>query len=218
MLNRREPGARIKHRMKGNWIKMYNKHGCVLRIETVINHPYEFRVWRPGKRKGELVMGWFPMAKRVSNLPHYANKSLASNLRYLQALAAVDDPSQAYVLLDKLCHPVTRNGHRFRGLNPLRREELAMFTVALRGEFCLRGFRNEDLRNGLGLQRSPDAAERKRVSSRVGRLIRLLRGHGLLKRIPRTRSYRPTLRGLTVMTAVLSLYSFDLLDQLLHKM
>ena len=30
--------------MKGNWITMYDKHGCVLRIETVINHPYEFRV------------------------------------------------------------------------------------------------------------------------------------------------------------------------------
>ena len=33
---RRWPGARVKHWMKGNWIKMYDKHGCVLRVETVI--------------------------------------------------------------------------------------------------------------------------------------------------------------------------------------
>lgn len=217
-LNRREPGARIKHRMKGNWIKMYNKHGRVLRIETVINHPYEFKVWRRGKRKGEVVMGYLPMAKRVSNLPHYAEKSLSSNLRYLEALTAVENPSRAYELLDKLCHPVTQNGNRLRALNPLRREELAMFAVAMRGEYCLRGFRNDDLRKGLGLERPADAAGRKRVSSRVGRLIRLLRGHGLLKRIPRTRSYRPTLRGLTMMAAALSLYNFDLLAQVQQRL
>jgi hypothetical protein len=42
----RWPGARIKHWMKENWIKMYDKHGCVLRVETVINNPYEFKVRR----------------------------------------------------------------------------------------------------------------------------------------------------------------------------
>ena len=40
---RRWPGARVKHAMKANWIKMYDKHGCVLRVETVINDPYELR-------------------------------------------------------------------------------------------------------------------------------------------------------------------------------
>jgi len=33
---RRWPGARVKHWMKGNWIKMYDKHGCVSRVEIVI--------------------------------------------------------------------------------------------------------------------------------------------------------------------------------------
>jgi len=28
---KRWPGARIKHRMKENWLKMYDKHGCILR-------------------------------------------------------------------------------------------------------------------------------------------------------------------------------------------
>lgn len=32
-------GARIKHRVKQNWIKMYDKTGLVLRVETVINDP-----------------------------------------------------------------------------------------------------------------------------------------------------------------------------------
>ena len=37
-------GSRIKHRVKENWLKMYDKAGLVLRVETVINNPEEFRV------------------------------------------------------------------------------------------------------------------------------------------------------------------------------
>lgn len=70
------PGARVKRRMKGNWIKMYDKHGCVLRGETVINHPNEFRIRSEGMRKGARVMGWYPMTKCVSNIYHYAEIGL----------------------------------------------------------------------------------------------------------------------------------------------
>ncbi len=48
----RWPGARIKHRMKNNALKMYDKFGWVLRIETVINNPREFRVRRLRTREG----------------------------------------------------------------------------------------------------------------------------------------------------------------------
>ena len=36
---RRVGGSRIKHRVKQNWMKMYDKAGLVLRVETVINNP-----------------------------------------------------------------------------------------------------------------------------------------------------------------------------------
>ncbi len=65
---KRWPGARVKHRAKENWIKMYDKHGCVLRIETVINQPAEFKVRRAGTRRGKPVIDWFPLRKGVANL------------------------------------------------------------------------------------------------------------------------------------------------------
>jgi len=34
---RRVGGSRIKHRVKQNWMKMYNRADLVLRVETVIN-------------------------------------------------------------------------------------------------------------------------------------------------------------------------------------
>ena len=64
---KRWPGARVKHRAKGNWIKMYDKHGRVLRIETVINQPREFKVRRQGVREGREVIDWFPLCKGVAN-------------------------------------------------------------------------------------------------------------------------------------------------------
>ena len=86
----RWPGARIKHCMKNNWLKMYDKFGVVLRIETVINNPREFRVrrlqTRAGRRSGRMSCGaslggvglaegfatvttFLPGAARIVNLP-----------------------------------------------------------------------------------------------------------------------------------------------------
>ena len=48
--------ARIKHRVKENWLKMYDKAGSVLRVEMVINNPEEFKVRKKVTRKNRRVM------------------------------------------------------------------------------------------------------------------------------------------------------------------
>ena len=90
----RWPGARIKHRMKNNWLKMYDKFGLILRIETVINNPREFRVRRLRTRNGRREMAWCPMNKGVSNLYRYREVALAANERYLDALSVVGNPAR----------------------------------------------------------------------------------------------------------------------------
>jgi len=214
---KRWPGARVKHRMKGNWIKMYDKHGCVLRIETVINHPYEFRVRREGKRHGRWVMAWYPMAKRVSNLYRYAEVCRSANRAYLDALAVVDDPAQAYRLLHQVCEPVTKNGRRRRGLHPLRKDDVALFAAALRGEHFIHGFRNRDLATHLNLPDAQDPHQRKRHSARITRLLQLLHAHHLIAKIPRSRRYRLTLRGATLMSAAVYLYHHDIPRAIMSK-
>jgi len=51
LAHRRIEGSRVKHRVKENWIKMYDKAGMVLRVETVINNPEYFRVRRTVRRE-----------------------------------------------------------------------------------------------------------------------------------------------------------------------
>jgi hypothetical protein len=48
----RPEGVRIKHWVEENSIKMYDKEGSVLRIETTINNPRRFKVRRPATRNG----------------------------------------------------------------------------------------------------------------------------------------------------------------------
>ena len=198
---KRWPGARVKHQMKQNWIKMYDKHGLVLRIETVINNPYEFRVRRWGQRRGQRVYDWLPLRKGVSNLWRYAEVSLQANSRYLEALAVVAGPPPEAQQVERVCEPIQKAGRRRRGLNPLRRAEQALFAVVLRGEFAVRGFRNRDVAKHLYKGRARDVAERQRRCACVSRQLALLRAHGLIAKFPRSRRYRITTKGQIIMSA-----------------
>lgn len=205
---KRWPGARVKHRMKENGIKMYDKHGSVLRIETVINRPYEFKVRRRGRRQGREVTGWFPMAKGVANMYRYAEVSRAANGRYLNALAPVDDPAQSQQLIHKLGRAVCKNGRSYRGFNPLAKLDRHLFAAILRGEHSIIGFRNRDIRRHL-FAPPKDCPTLRRQSSKVSRLLKLLHVHKLIAKIPRSRRWRVTSMGHAIISTVLSLYSIN---------
>jgi hypothetical protein len=129
---------------------MYDKHGCVLRVETVINDPYEFKVRRRAGRRGRRTLGWHPLPKGVAFLPRYATVSAAANHRYLDALAVVDDPAPAHRALDRLVQPIRdRHGRSFRAFNPATAPDVAVFAAVLRGEHTLQGFRNREVRTRL---------------------------------------------------------------------
>jgi hypothetical protein len=52
------------------------------------------------------------------------------------------------------------------------------------------GLRNRDLVAALYRKEVTDAVEKRRRSARVTRLIRLLRSHGLLQKVPNTHRYQ----------------------------
>jgi hypothetical protein len=199
----RWPGARVKHRVKNNWLKMYDKFGQVLRIETVINNPREFKVRRRVQRKGRSQMAWCPMNKGVANFYHYHAVARAANDRYLSALAVVDRPPASAKALDRVSKPARLGRRRRRGLHLLRAEEQELFRAVLRGEHHVNGFRNRDVRAALFRPRARDVAERRRRTAHVSRLLHLLRAHGLIAKVPHTHRYRVTAKGQALMSAAL---------------
>jgi len=205
---KRIPGARIKHRVKENWLKMYDKDGSVLRVEMVINNPEEFRVRKRVCRKNKRVLEWVSMRKGVAYLFRYREVSQQANYRYLEALAVVDDPTPAIRQLDDITtKKKTLSGRGVRAFNPLSRDDIQLFKAMMAGEHHIRGLSNADLRmclqGSLHLQNSADNP--KKQSARVSRILSRFHAHKLIAKIPRTRRWRVTDRGKQIMAASLCL-------------
>jgi hypothetical protein len=201
----RQPGARIKHRVKNNWLKMYDKFGWVLRIETVINNPREFRVRRLRTRDGRREMVWCPMNKGVINLYRYREVALASHRRYLDALAVVDDPAPAYRQVEELTEPVVVSGRSHAGFNPASPGDVRLFQAVLAGENLLHGFRNADIREAL-YGAAEDGDDRRRQGHAVGRMLKRLHVRGLIVKVPHSHRWHVGKKGHQVLGAVVQLY------------
>jgi hypothetical protein len=206
----RPEGVRIKHWVEENSIKMYDKQGSVLRIETTINNPGRFKVRRQVTRQGRRVVAWAALRKGVIDMGRRAEISRAANERYLEALAVVGEPSVTHRVLDPVSRRVIRDGRPYRALRPITSQDSRLFEVVLRGEFTIRGFQNRDVRNHLfPTSQRMDPVRRRKVSARVTRWLRLLRAHGLIRKVPRTRYYRVTEKGYHVMTTAITVRTFD---------
>jgi hypothetical protein len=191
--------------MKNNWLKMYDKFGLVLRIETVINNPREFKVRRLRTRAGSQEMAWCPMNKGVSNLYRYREVALAANERYLEALSVVDNPAPTYRRVEELTEPAVVSGRSHAGFNPAKEADVRLFGAVLDGNHVVRGFRNSDIREVL-YGSTEDAGQRRRQSTAVGRMLKRLHVRGLIVKVPHSRRWHVSRKGHEVLGAVVQLY------------
>ncbi len=209
-LAERAEGVRIKHWVEENSIKMYDKQESVLRIETTINNPRRFKVRRRATRYGKSVMAGIPMRKGVADTRRRVQLSRAANERYLEALAVVGEPTPSHRLLDPVSKRRTVDGRQYRALRPISPEDSGVFRAVLKGEFLIQGFRNGDLRPHLAPDSGVDTVSTRKASARVSRLLRLLRAHGLIYKVPKTNYHRITKLGQQVMTTATSFRETDI--------
>jgi hypothetical protein len=196
-LCRRIEGTRVKHSVNRNSVKMYNKAGSILRVETTLNDMRDLRA--PRVVDGRKV--WMPMRKGVADMPRRAEVSDASSRRYLEALAAVNTPLPLKTLTDQLSKPTTWNGKRARGLNLLGPDAEILQAVG-GGEFLINGFRNRDVQAALFGPPSIDPAVNQKRSGQVTRKLRLLRAHGLIQKVPHTHRYLVSAKGRQLIAAL----------------
>jgi hypothetical protein len=205
----RPEGVRVRHWLQENSIKMYDKQGSVLRIETTINNARRFTVRRMTVWKGVRRLRWVRMRHGVADLTRRVEISRAANERYLEALAVVEISSPAHALLDPVSRPLKKKQRPYRALRPVSPPEAAVFAAVLQGQFLVKGFTNRDVREQVDSVKSTDPRERRRASGRTTRRLRLLRAHGLIRKVGGTRYYRVTPTGHQIMTAALKLREAD---------
>jgi hypothetical protein len=202
----REEGVRIKHRVNGNSVKLYDKAftavGSVLRAETTIQQAGEFRVFRRKEGDARGKKSWRVLRGGVADLYRRAEISERAAERYLDALAGVDEQTTLEELIQRLGQPRQWKGRRVRALRPLG-DDRALLETIRRGEFTLNGFRNRDLQKFFFVAAAGDLREARRRSARVSRQLRLLRAHGLIRKVPGTYRYQLTETGQKAIAAIL---------------
>ena len=206
-LKHRPEGLCLRHRANGNSIKVYDKQGSVLRVETTIVHPEHFKVYRPAHNQPEQLQ-WQRLRKSVADLWRRAVVSRGANGRYLGALASVSDKTPLSQEAAGVCRPLRVEGRRYRALNPWSAQDGSLLTVISRGEYALAGFRNRDLRSHL-FPGQNSAQQQRRQAARVTRQLALLRAHGLIKKVTGTHRWLLTERGRRITTALLAARQAD---------
>lgn len=199
----RPEGVCVKHRAVGNSIKVYDKGGSILRIETTINNPRAYRSYRPSESDPEGPKRWQFMRRGVADMHRRAEVSQAANDRYAEALASLDTTTPLGELAAAVCRPVTKDGKRCRGLRPFSPEDRALLEAISDGKYITNGFCNRDLASRLYPAPSRDATARGRIASKVSYRLRILRAHGLIRKLPSQRRYHITTKGRQIVTALL---------------
>jgi len=197
----RPEGVRVKHRVGVNSIKGYDKEGSILRIETTMNNPSDFKVFRQKEGDENGPCEWRPLRKGVADIHRRAKVSDASNNRYLDALAAVDNETPLQEIFRTVGRRTTLKGRPVRALKLWNEEEVALLKAIGAGEFVINGFRNGNIVQKLYCQ-ATDPKERKRRSAQMSRKLRILRAHGVIKKVNNTYRYQVTEKGRILIAAV----------------
>jgi hypothetical protein len=163
-------------RYKHSRVKQYLKEGRALRIETVINDPWDLSV-----------------LSRLEHLPELVDKAHQVNARLLMIERAGQGCAIGSVLFERIHQPYIREGQRTGALR--FGDPRAM---ALAGALCAMihtatGFTNKSLRGLVAGLLGADYS-----ANQMSYDLRRLRLHGLIERLPRSNTYTLTPDGIRV--------------------
>ena len=192
----RPEGIRVKHQAHANSVKVYDKAGSILRTECTINNARAFRVYRRSERDPQGPKKMLPMSRGIVDL--YARSQISGqvNDRYLNALATLDTSERVEEVVSPICRRHICKGKSIRALRPWSEADkqllAAVAACGLAGDF-----RNRDIAGRLYPNRPAEE-----VSAKVTYLLRLLREHKIIRRLPKTRKYRLTPNGAKIIATI----------------
>ena len=179
-------GTCIKHRFGKCTIKMYDKHGIVLRIEVTANDVSFFKHHRKVEhREGPATRELAPVKKSIYSLIDLREILLGCNRRYLVHLSALDDFSAGVRALGRVTTPREVDGKTVKGINFFEPGDAALLHALQNPRVNIAGIRRGDLLPDLKMF-SP---------TRLSRQLRRLLDIGVIKRVTGTYRYYLTKAG-----------------------
>jgi hypothetical protein len=186
-------GTCIKHRFGDASIKMYDKFGQILRIETTTNDVSFFKHHRRVEhRNSPPTRGLAPVKKTIYSLIDLREILFGCNRRYLEHLSALDDFSAGVRALDRLTKPRKVEDKTVRGINFFDPTDNALLHALQDPRVNIAGIRRADMLALLDHVSPP----------RLSRQLRRLREIGVIKRVAGTYRYYLTRIGRSATAAL----------------
>jgi len=209
-LRHRYQGYRVKFKINNNQVKMYDK-GNNLRIEVTINNPMDFKVFRStvDRSTGEISKDkkWLPMGKSIANLYRYVEISKSITTRYLNALPEIDTDKVPLKELERVSSSKDIKGRKYTAFNILNPDTLKLFIAISDGAYIINGFNNKLVREKIFIDNTS-----KQNINKTTRLISKLRGHGIIKKVPKKNRYYLTNSGRNIISSILLYTNRDVLN------
>jgi hypothetical protein len=198
-------GTCIKHRFGKTGVKMYDKFGRVLRLETTTNDVSFFKHHRKVEHNdGHSTRELASLKKTIYSLSDLREILAGCNRRYLEFLSAMQDTSGGERDLARLTEPQHEADRTIKGLNFFAPAEQKLLRALQRPEFNIHGIRRAHLK----------ALVAEYSDSRLSRELRRLRLLGLIKRVARSYRYYLTRLGRAAIAAACSLTQFHIIPAL----
>jgi hypothetical protein len=193
--------VRIRHWVDKNSVKLYNEQNNI-RAETTINDPGKFQVFRhkQGQDENEPKQR-MPMRKGVMDIPLRASISQDVNNRLMDDLATLEDKTPIRNFMDELTVHITKSGRRFRGLDPVGKDQELLLALS-DPAYMISGLTNKMLRERLSDTPFGSGRTDKQLSAKISRHLRLLRSHGIIRKLPRQNRYQVTTKGMRLANAL----------------
>lgn len=198
-----DDGWRARHWYGRNSVKLYNELNT-LRLETTVNDAAAFKAYRRKQGAPETASKvLLPLRKGVADTTLRAQACQAVNDRFAEHLASTRSEQPFIALLTPVTTRKRRRRRSVRALD-LTGKDLPILTAVADPKFTLAGFCNRDLRLLLADSSHHRGKTERQRSASVTRALRLLRDHGIIRKVPKRRRYHLTTRGRRIVTSLLA--------------
>jgi len=194
-------GVRIRHWVDNNSVKLYNEQN-VLRFEMTMNAPEKYRVHRnkQGDSDSESKK-LLPMRKGIADINLRAKVSDDRVNSFTEHIATVEDKTPVSELISDVSKSIKSKGKKIRSLDITGKDRELLQAIS-DPMFNVDYITNKALQNKLQPLQWANDMSGKSLSSRISRHLKLLREHGLIKKLPNQRKYMLTEKGRKLTTAL----------------
>lgn len=199
-LNQWQDGMRIRHWLDQNSLKCYNEQN-VLRFEFTMNDPTKFLIYRRVTGSESTKKKQMAMRKGIADLTVRTQICSDRIKNFTEQVATLSEEETVGELLSRVSKALKVNGKHYRGLE-VTGKDLDLLRAVSDPKYNAGVISNKYLQEALGQTAWAKGHGGRSLSARISRHLRLLREHGLIKKLPHQHKYMLTDKGRRLTTAL----------------